>query len=68
MRLEAHDPRRKHIKRVLKVSAPTSTILWCRSGSELARVAADHVAALLARKPEAVIALPTGQTPLGLYA
>jgi len=26
------------------------------------------VAALLARKPDAVIALPTGQTPLGLYA
>jgi glucosamine-6-phosphate deaminase len=68
MRLKAHDPRSKHIKRVLKMSAPTSTILWCRSGSELSRVAADHVAALLARKPEAVIALPTGQTPLGLYA
>ena len=50
------------------MSAPTSTILWCRSGSEFSRVAADHVAALLARKPEAVIALPTGQTPLGLYA
>jgi glucosamine-6-phosphate deaminase len=48
--------------------APASTIRWCRSGSELARVAADHVAALLARRPEAVIALPTGQTPLGLYA
>jgi glucosamine-6-phosphate deaminase len=48
--------------------APTSTILWCRSRSELAHVAADHVAALLARKPKAVVALPTGQTPLGLYA
>jgi glucosamine-6-phosphate deaminase len=47
---------------------PASNILWCRSGSELAQVAADHVATLLARKPEAVIALPTGQTPLGLYA
>jgi glucosamine-6-phosphate deaminase len=68
MRLKAHDPRSKQIERVLKMSAPTSTILWCRSGSELSRVAADHVAALLARKPEAVIALPTGQTPLGLYA
>ena len=68
MRLKAHDPRSKDIKRVLKMSAPTSTILWCRSGSELSRVAADHVAALLARNPEAVIALPTGQTPLGLYA
>jgi glucosamine-6-phosphate deaminase len=68
MRLKAHDPRSKHTKRVLKMSAHMSTILWCRSGSELSRVAADHVAALLARKPEAVIALPTGQTPLGLYA
>jgi glucosamine-6-phosphate deaminase len=68
MRLKAREPRSKHIERVLKMSAPTSTILWCRSGSELSRVAADHVAALLARKPEAVIALPTGQTPLGLYA
>ena len=50
------------------MSAPTSTILWCRSGSELSHVAADYVTALLARKPEAAIALPTGQTPLGLYA
>jgi len=50
------------------MSASTSTILWCRSGSEFSRVAADHVAGLLARKPGAVIALPTGQTPLGLYA
>jgi glucosamine-6-phosphate deaminase len=47
--------------------APSSTILWCRGGSEFSRAAADHVASLLARKPEAVIALPTGQTPLGLY-
>lgn len=49
------------------MSAPSSTILWCRGGSEFSCAAADHVAALLARKPEAVIALPTGQTPLGLY-
>jgi glucosamine-6-phosphate deaminase len=48
--------------------APSSTIHWCRRGSEFSRAAADHVAALLARKPEAAIALPTGQTPLGLYA
>ena len=50
------------------MSAPSSTILWRRGGAEFSRAAADHVAALLARKPEAVIALPTGQTPLGLYA
>lgn len=47
---------------------PASNIVWCRSGGEFSRVAADHVAALLARGPKAVIALPTGQTPLGLYA
>ncbi len=29
--------------------------------------AADYVAALLAEKPAAVLALPTGETPLGLY-
>jgi glucosamine-6-phosphate deaminase len=52
----------------LETSTPTPTIHWCRSGSEFSRAAADHVAAILARKPEAVIALPTGQTPLGLYA
>lgn len=46
----------------------SSTILWCRRGNEFSRAAADYVAALLERKPEAVIALPTGQTPLGLYA
>jgi glucosamine-6-phosphate deaminase len=53
---------------VPKTSAPSSTILWRRRGSEFSRAAADRVAALLARHPEAVIALPTGQTPLGLYA
>jgi glucosamine-6-phosphate deaminase len=50
------------------MSAPSSTILWRRGGSEFSRAAADHVAALLERKPDAVIALPTGQTPLGMYA
>jgi glucosamine-6-phosphate deaminase len=50
------------------MSPPPSSIIWCASRSELSRVAADHVAALLARSPKAVIALPTGQTPLGLYA
>jgi glucosamine-6-phosphate deaminase len=50
------------------MAAPSSTIRWCRSGTEFSRAAADHVAALLERKPNAVIALPTGQTPLGMYA
>jgi glucosamine-6-phosphate deaminase len=43
-------------------------MLWRRSGVEFSRAAADHVAALLARRPDAAIALPTGHTPLGLYA
>jgi glucosamine-6-phosphate deaminase len=47
---------------------PSSAIHWCRGGSEFSHAAADHVAALLKRKPDAVMALPTGQTPLGLYA
>ena len=68
MRIKPHDPLSKPIESVPKMPAPTSSILWCRSGGELACVAADHVATLLARKPGAVIALPTGQTPLGLYA
>ncbi len=50
------------------MSAPSLTILWCPSGGEFSRAAANHVAALLGRKPKAVIALPTGQTPLGMYA
>jgi glucosamine-6-phosphate deaminase len=50
------------------MSAPSSTLKWWRRGGEFSRAAADHVAALLERKPGAVIALPTGQTPLGLYA
>lgn len=73
MRLEASNRRSKLIRLgaqtlAVTMSAPPSTIHWCRSGNEFSRAAADHVAALLARKPEAVIALPTGQTPLGLYA
>ncbi len=50
------------------MAAPSSTILWRPGGAEFARAAADHVAALLTRRPEAAIALPTGHTPLGLYA
>jgi glucosamine-6-phosphate deaminase len=68
MRRKPRDPHSKHFERVLEMSPPPSSIIWCASRSELSRVAADHVAALLARSPKAVIALPTGQTPLGLYA
>jgi glucosamine-6-phosphate deaminase len=44
-----------------------SMILWRRGGREFSEAAADHVAALITRKPDAAVALPTGQTPLGLY-
>lgn len=42
-------------------------ILWFDDGRDLAEAAADRVAALLAANPAAAIALPTGQTPFGLY-
>lgn len=41
---------------------------WCSSGPALDALAADRVAALLTRQPTATLALPTGLTPLGLYA
>lgn len=43
-------------------------IRWCTSRSTFDALAADQVAALLARKPAAAIAFPTGLTPVGLYA
>ena len=43
-------------------------IRWCASRPAFDALAADQVAALLARKPAATIALPTGLTPVGLYA
>lgn len=43
------------------------TPIWLENSEALSQYAADHVAALLADKPDAVIAVPTGATPLGLY-
>ncbi|HEY8052515.1 MAG: glucosamine-6-phosphate deaminase [Steroidobacterales bacterium] len=43
-------------------------LLWCDTRAGFDSLAADRLAAVLARKPDAVLALPTGQTPLGLYA
>lgn len=40
----------------------------CNSRGTLDVLAADRVNAVLARKPHAALALPTGQTPVGLYA
>lgn len=42
-------------------------LVWFDSPQELARRAADHVEELLRHKPDASIALPTGQTPVPLY-
>jgi glucosamine-6-phosphate deaminase len=42
--------------------------VWCETQSELDSIAADKVIDVLARAPDAVLALPTGQTPLGMYA
>jgi glucosamine-6-phosphate deaminase len=50
------------------MSPAPSTIIWCRRGPEFSRAAADHVAAFISGKPDAAIALPTGQTPAGMYA
>jgi glucosamine-6-phosphate deaminase len=41
---------------------------WTDSGEAFADRAASHVAALLAETPAAAVALPTGSTPIGLYA
>lgn len=40
---------------------------WTQGGEAFADRAAAHVASLLAAKPGAAIALPTGMTPVGLY-
>jgi len=42
--------------------------VWADTARDFAILSADRVAAVLARKPNAAIALPTGQTPVGLYA
>jgi glucosamine-6-phosphate deaminase len=42
-------------------------LTWLDNATQLAELAARQIAALLAEKPEAVLALPTGSTPLGLY-
>ena len=43
-------------------------VAWCNNPATLCMLAADRVGAVLARKPQAAIALPTGRTPMGLYA
>jgi glucosamine-6-phosphate deaminase len=42
-------------------------IRWCADRTALGALAADVLAEVVAQKPHAAIALPTGQTPLGLY-
>lgn len=42
-------------------------ILWCEDSDQFAATAADRVAAVLAAQPRGAVALPTGQTPVGMY-
>jgi len=43
-------------------------LIWVEDQDELAECAADQVVSLSRQKPDAVIALPTGRTPLRMYA
>jgi glucosamine-6-phosphate deaminase len=43
-------------------------VVWCPDRRTFDATAADRVGDVLAHKPDAVLALPTGATPLGLYA
>lgn len=42
-------------------------VVVCRDSAEIAGIAADAIAALLARTPEAVLGLATGSSPLAIY-
>jgi glucosamine-6-phosphate deaminase len=42
-------------------------VVICRDSKEIGRIAADAIGALLARKPEAVLGLATGSSPLVIY-
>lgn len=42
-------------------------VIVTKNYEELSRLAAGHVADLLKSKPDAVLGLPTGSTPLGMY-
>lgn len=43
-------------------------VLILSSADEVARLAADRIAALVQRRPDAVLGLATGSSPLGIYA
>ncbi|MDP9166575.1 MAG: glucosamine-6-phosphate deaminase [Actinomycetota bacterium] len=42
-------------------------VIVCRDTSEIGAIAADAIGALLARKPDAVLGLATGSSPLAIY-
>jgi len=48
--------------------SPALPVRWCAERAEFGARAADAVADALAGNPGAVLALPTGHTPLALYA
>ena len=43
-------------------------LIWVEDDAEVAECAAETVLSLVRRNPRAMLALPTGRTPLGLYA
>ncbi|MQT15487.1 glucosamine-6-phosphate deaminase [Segnochrobactrum spirostomi] len=51
----------------LDTAARAPAIAWYDDEEALAEAAARHVAALIARRPNAAIAFPTGATPLATY-
>ncbi len=42
-------------------------LIWVEDDAEVAECAAETVLSVVRRKPDAMLALPTGRTPLGLY-
>jgi glucosamine-6-phosphate deaminase len=48
-------------------SRSSSRLIVVRDAAEFARKAADEVVGLVTGRPNAVLALPTGRTPIGLY-
>src|SRR5258705_2970947 len=57
----------KHPRAPEPKSGDLVQVTWIDDTTEMAVGAARHVIELLDHKPDAAIALPTGNTPIGLY-
>lgn len=55
------------IVKLHKMGDANMNIIISRDYDELSRVAADKVAGIVKSRPDAVLGLPTGSTPLGMY-